>query len=696
MMMKNLIKTLGFILAVAWPSIAIAAPRTDQPQWNTNTDPNVIRNRVCIESPQTETKCGQVKITIEDDGYACESITSSGSIVELGTNNQWHMRFTCTASDSNPHTIYIDCWNWRWDTWYNTPSFTYNCTYWANDEWLSLAASCIVDWEEPTNPACIKNIWINPGLYWDCGNGTIEAWEDCDLKWNEWESILITDYLDYAGTIRAGQFEWNYCKNCKMITGNNFVYEPAECLYSDTPISVMENEIIPFWWRLWLKDNQLVWDNWCYTDASYSDSYEKWSSSNSNSSLSPRSKGTLLKKSSMKCTFAIYNWSNKLQWTTNPAQTIILPCFNKQENFNTLKIYKYFIENHQTENFNWGTEILTVNALLNWNQTKKYWEYKLVLEKVDYEYCDKTVWQWKKWKRYWAVCEVDFAVTKPYMMQVSTFGVNPVWSNWVAFLDDYYDMNWKKILDSTDLRETIDTENRNYAVSSDAKKQMDTFASKYKNLAVKVNTSSVKNLFGWNTNWIESVSKVPNQPIYFVKWNWGTLTLSQSKANNKTAAYTIFVENANVEIVWKFLQYAMIITDWTISFKDNAWDSKDRCTEWWQVVQWIFVALKGFKESTPSLINTNENQERCARWGLHVKWVLIWSNINNLLKGRRSQLNSWFNVNYVWWSDQRIRTDRKKKIMEWAALLIEYSPELWKSLPPGAEIFTESLEVYRK
>jgi hypothetical protein len=225
---------------------------------------------------------------------------------------------------------------------------------------------------------------------------------------------------------------------------------------------------------------------------------------------------------------------------------------------------------------------------------------------------------------------------------------------------------------------------------------MDTFASKYKSLAVKVNTSSVKNLFGWNTNWIESVSKVPNQPIYFVKWNWGTLTLSQSKTSNKTAAYTIFVENANVEIVWKFLQYAMIITDWTISFKDNAWDSKDRCTEWWQVVQWIFVALKGFKESTPSLININENQERCARWGLHVKWVLIWSNIENLIKNRRSQLNSWFNVNYVWWTPQKIRTDRKKKIMEWAALLIEYSPELWKSLPPWADIFTESLQVYRK
>jgi hypothetical protein len=34
--------------------------------------------------------------------------------------------------------------------------------------------------------------------------------------------------------------------------------------------------------------------------------------------------------------------------------------------------------------------------------------------------------------------------------------------------------------------------------------------------------------------------------------------------------------------------------------------------------------------------------------------------------------------------------------MEGAALLIEYNPSLWKTLPPWADIFTESLEVYKK
>ena len=651
----------------------------------------------------TYTEWGETH-TLEDDydfeviddnpDYACESITSSGSIVELGTNNQWHMRFTCTASDSNPHTIYIDCGNWRWDTWYNTSSFTYNCTYWANDEWLSLAASCIVDWEEPTSPACIKKIWINPGLYWDCGNGIIEAWEDCDLASARWVSVIITDYLDAAWTIRAGQFEWNYCKNCKMITGNNFVYEPAECLYSDTPISVMDEEIMPFWWRLWLKDSQVVGDNGCYQDSAYA-TREK-SSSSTSSSLSPWDKWTLLKKSSMYCTFSIYNWTNKLQWDS-AVTTFRLPCFEWQSAFTSLAIYKYFRDHHQTNNLNWWASYATINMLLWWLQNNKkittYWEYKLVLEKVEYEYCDKTTGKWKPGKRYWAVCEVDFAITKPYMMQVSTFGVNPVWTNWASFLDDYYDMNWKKIIDSTDLKETINTDNTDYAVSSDAKAQMNAFKEKYGKLAVNINKNTVTSLW-LNQNEITSVSKVPNQSIYFIKWSW-KLTLSQKNLNkNKTSAYTLVVEWMDVEIEWDVFIYAMIVTDWKISFKDW-WDSKYRCQEWWQVVQWIFVALKWF-ETWPSLKNTSANEERCARWGLHVKWVLIWKNIENLISNRRSQLNSWFNVDSVGWSAQKVRTERKKKIMEWAALLIEYSPELWKSLPPWADIFTESLEVYRK
>jgi hypothetical protein len=46
----------------------------------------------------------------------------------------------------------------------------------------------------------------------------------------------------------------------------------------------------------------------------------------------------------------------------------------------------------------------------------QYGEYKLSLEKVDYKYCDgngKII----DGKPYARVCQVNFAVTKPYLMQ---------------------------------------------------------------------------------------------------------------------------------------------------------------------------------------------------------------------------------------------------------------------------------------
>ena len=192
---------------------------------------------------------------------------------------------------------------------------------------------------------------------------------------------------------------------------------------------------------------------------------------------------------------------------------------------------------------------------------------------------------------------------------------------------------------------TINTDNTNYAVSSDAKSQMNTFKEKYEKLAVAVKTNTISSLW-LDTNWVTSVLKVPNQSIYFIKWNWWTLKLSQKKWSTKTAAYTLIVEWMDVEVVWDMFVYAMIVAD-HIKFTD-AWGSKGaRCAEWWQVVQWIFVALKWF-EQWSSLINTNENTKRCARWGLHVKWVLIGSWLDKLMKGSRSNLSGWFNTTN-WW-----------------------------------------------
>jgi len=188
---------------------------------------------------------------------------------------------------------------------------------------------------------------------------------------------------------------------------------------------------------------------------------------------------------------------------------------------------------------------------------------------------------------------------------------------------------------------------------------------------------------------VTSVKKVPNQSIYFVKWNW---TLKLSKSNSVVSkAFTIVVDGMDVEIDWSILTNGMIITNETMSFKDSD------CTSWWQVVQWIFIAQKGFKRDG-STLNQNVNRPRCHWWNLHVKWVLIWSNVNNIVNSKRSQLNSWFEteLKYSDTNDSQLKKERRNEIFQWASLLIEYNPNVWSKLIPWAEIFTETLDVYKK
>jgi len=155
--------------------------------------------------------------------------------------------------------------------------------------------------------------------------------------------------------------------------------------------------------------------------------------------------------------------------------------------------------------------------------------------------------------------------------------------------------------------------------------------------------------------------------------------------------FTIYVEWMDVLIEWSVVTNGMIITDGKISFEDDS--SKWYCEEWWQVVNGIFVA-KWWFDSISRTRNVDKNQERCPWWNLHVKWVLIWDDIQNLTNNRRSHLNDWFNVKSN--LESAVKRERKNEIFEWAALLIEYNPTLWTKLPPGADSFTKTLDVYRK
>ena len=638
-----------------------------------------ITNTACIEysSQRWNWKvCDDAIIYLWDQNYACKSLLSSWTAIPIDDNGNWSMTFTCKAADGQrASSIVIDCWNGTTWSATNTNTFTHACNYRNAEYGHEFHASCIVNGETPTNPACEKDItawYVVP----DCGNGIIEPGEDCDLKWNYGQPLLIRDYLDSYGTIWAWQYanNWYSCKNCKIIKGGNFVYEPAECLYTDTPISIMNNEVLPYRWRLWIKDTQVVEDDNDYCSDHYGDS-----------KTSTKEK-TILKESSMKCHFAVYNGKNNQDG--DPIMRFVEDCFN--DNFEDYDIYRYFDEYHKTQS-DWA-HYNSVFSITNTAAEDEFWEYKIVLERVEYEVCNKTNGEREQGMRYWAVCEVNFAVTRPYVMQISTFGAKPVGTTAWEFLHDFRDIQWEKLLRRTDLADVINTDDSDYEVESNVKAKFDAFKDKYDKLAVKVNlndvkinSKSLKNIFGDN---VTEIRKVPNQSIYFIKWNW-TLVLEQEKIKTITSAFTIIVEWMDVEVKWNVLQYAMIVAD-HIKFTD-IWDSDGRCAKWWQVVQWIYVALDWF-EWWEKLRNTDAEEERCARWWLHVKWVLIWDWIEDLMDSRRSQLNSWFNVSSLSSADR----ERRQKLIEWAAVLIEYNPSLWKTLPPGAEIFTESLEVYRK
>lgn len=669
--MKKLFTTLGIIFTVAGSSLVLAA--SDPQLWWNVSSVHIIPNEACIQYTAdwiVQKACDTVNITYHDTSYACLSITSSGSVVELDDDGKWSMKFRCDAVSSGSHSFHIDCGNWleTYDTWTTNWFATYTCHYTSGDAWKYFTWSCLVDDDSSVNPSCEKTISIDYPVP-NCWDGIIKPGEYCDLKLGYNESGIIYDYLDYYGTVTAWQFanHWYTCLNCMIMTGSNYVYEPAECLYTDTPISVMNNEIMPFWWRLWIEDAEIT-DN--------DDECRNWTNTET----------TLLWKPSMKCHFAVYNWNHK-QWDSS-IQKYVTDCYNS--NF-TGKIFDYFKENHQTS-ADWAS-VATVNAVTSGLSNNEYWEYKLVLEKVEYEYCAGGGTH--KGERYWAVCEVNFAVTRPYVMQISTFGVNPIGATNKDFLYDFYDMEWNQLLDRTDLKWTMNISSWTYASEKNIQDEIQKFQDKYEKLAVKVNndfrikgSTTISDIF-----WDNEVKKVPNQHIYFVKWS-SDLRLEQNKINQISSAYTIFADWMNVKIEGNVLQYAMIITNKKIIFKDRWEEGSSSCASWWQVVQWLFIAWDWFKGDNQSLWNRHPDEKWCPRWWLRVKWALIWSWVVNLTNWKRSQLNSWFNSNIL--RDPAIKNKRKQLIIGWAAVLIEYSPSLWKTLPPGAEIFTESLEVYRK
>ena len=322
--------------------------------------------------------------------------------------------------------------------------------------------------------------------------------------------------------------------------------------------------------------------------------------------------------------------------------------------------------------------------------TDYYGEYKLSLDEVRYLQCVNE--QWKVQDPYPRVCEVNFSVTKPYILQKTPSGTVNATNAELSKFRMYADGT--ATFDKT-LSNILTTSPSDYTATTAVQDAMTTFINKYSKLAVKVNS----NLFG-----ATNVKKVPGKDIYFVdgdlniegfRYTYDTSKTRKNQVHGNNAIYdkpfTIVQTNGNTTIKGNLNHNMMLLTNGSITFSPEK-----NCNDA-QVVKGIFYAKNKFISSPGAVWNTNlNNKERCIGGNLHIKGIAIGEGLNQVMQDRRSELNEWFRSPGTNQSADQAR--RRDLIMNGASLLIEYSPSVFtkSTMPPGAEEFTTALEVYRK
>jgi len=106
-----------------------------------------------------------------------------------------------------------------------------------------------------------------------------------------------------------------------------------------------------------------------------------------------------------------------------------------------------------------------------------YGEYKLVLDQVDYQYCGEDGDR-HDGNPVGRICEVNFAVTKPYLAQKSAFGAIPKSTN--INLDNYFNIQGKLIVTDTQLDQIMTVDANDYKASTKIDTMTDAFVQNMK------------------------------------------------------------------------------------------------------------------------------------------------------------------------------------------------------------------------
>lgn len=276
------------------------------------------------------------------------------------------------------------------------------------------------------------------------------------------------------------------------------------------------------------------------------------------------------------------------------------------------------------------------------------------------------------------ICEVDFAVTAPYLIQKSPYGIG---NKATVALDAYRLKNGTKFMNEYFKAEH--TDQKAYEAPKNMQKLFTTFKNKYQRLAKPVSEKNKK------------LSKVPGKNIFFVD---GERIDLKELITNTQKPFTLIATNKKAKVIIKgnLLTNAMIMTSGKIIFDAEGSCNGDKSTygHAGQMVKGIFYAGQGFGSiNHEQLKNTYENirkGERCNYGNLHIKGVAI-GDLSEVVKNRRSELYTWFNA-----ASSKGTAKKKDIVVNGASVLVEYNPSLRGQLPPGAEEFNKALQIYRK
>lgn len=635
----NLVVVSGSMMSGTIPSIATGQSVTVYLTWRVIATGSAVIDNIAFA---TYTNLSWTT-TIQDNAliyvwqwWVCQSPVLLGSRVLR--NGEANIEVTCRAGSGNSATqIRIDCGNWQVFNGLWT-SYTRTCEYDDNDEYT---IACSVDWF--TSSSCEDDINIIDPEVSICGDGVIWQFESCDL-WNDQEDgvyVTIEDilWLDLDGDfVDSDEYEWASCYNCAIIDDNNPVTPPV-CNYTDTSLSVMPGEILPFWWDVEV-------DKWAIDSYEDCDQDEIWS----------------VIKDSMICEFAVMHNSDG----DEVVDTFSFPC-NQSLDYDIFNTFTSTTSEFTDVDDSFGRFLIELNDNID-----SYWEYKIRLEKVEYNYCGYIEGELSsvKWIPFCRVCETNFAMTRPYLMQL--------WANSSQAsdqLEDFYDMQGERILTSSEINNIDSVRYSDFDWWSDIDTLLSSFVQKQDRVALSASL--------WWISSASSIKKVPWSNIFVIEWD---VTYTH---NELLWVATIIVKNGDLVIdgsVWDNIMF--IVPDWTISFRDT------ECTR--QIVRGILIAWDWFEalEEDEGQINNDRDKERCSQWWLTIEWVMVWNNIESLVESKRSNLNHWFTFeDENFGNDESERKERRNEILYWASLLVKYNSSLWAQLPPWWNEVVQTLSI---